>query len=146
MENRSEPFLIVQTGALRCALPLSQVREIMRPLPVRAVPGLAPAVLGVSVIRGTGLPVLSLGRLLRQNDLTESRFVVLRTPGRDCVLSVGSVHGIASVDASTWQEMPKLLARVEAAEQMQAEDGDLMVSLSMARLLSELPSPEQALP
>jgi purine-binding chemotaxis protein CheW len=145
LKKRSQSFLIVQAGALRCALPLSEVREIMRPLPLKKVSGLASGVLGIAVIRGAALPVLSLGRLLRQGEEVENRLVVMRTPGRDCALLVGSVHGISDVDASAWEQMPKLLARVDFADQIQAEDAELMVSLSMARLLAELPLPEQTL-
>lgn len=146
MDHSFETFLIVEAGAFRCALALLQVREIMRPLPVKSAAGLSPVVLGVSVIRGEALPVVSLARLLRQPDAEESRFVVLRTPGRDCALSVGAVHGIAGIDPSEWRQMPKLLSRVDSAAQILADDEDLMVSLSMARLVDELPPPERALP
>ncbi len=132
----------MQAGALRCALPLTQVREVMRPLPLKTVTGLAPAVLGASVVRGIPLPVVSLARLLHQPDEQPSRFLVLRTPGRDCVLAVAAIHSIARVTADAWQQMPSLLRRMEFAEQIGAEDQDLIVSLSTARLLSELPPPE----
>lgn len=114
----------------------------MRPLPVRTASGLASAVLGLSVIRGVPLPVVSLSRLLSQPDAEESRFVVLRVGDRDCALSVGAVHTIAAVDSATWQEMPRLLTRIDSAEQIRADDQDLMVSLSMGRLIAELPPPE----
>lgn len=132
-------FLIVTAGALRCALPLSVVREVMRPQPVKAAAGLAPSVLGASVIRGLPLPVVSLCRLLHQPEAEETRFVVVRTPGRDCVLAVGAIQSISSVDPGAWQKMPNLLRRIESAEAISVDDQDLMVSLSMARLIAELP-------
>lgn len=142
MQHESEAFLIVQAGALRCALPLAHVREVMRPLPVKTAAGLASGVLGASVIRGVPLPVLSLAHLLHQPQVEPARFVVLRTPGRDCVLAVDAVHSIDHLPADTWQQLPSLLRRVESAEQIGAEDQDLIVSLSMARIVSELPLPE----
>lgn len=135
----------MQAGELRCALPLSLVREIMRPLPVRSAGSLAPSVRGVSIIRGAPLPVVSLSRLLGQPEAEDRRFVILRTPGRDCALSVERVEAIASVSASAWQTMPALLARIESAEQICADDQDLMVSLNMSRLMAELPPPEVSL-
>jgi chemotaxis signal transduction protein len=97
----------------------------------------------VSVIRGKPVPVVSLARLLHQSDSEEHRFVVLRAAGRDCALSVGSVDCIAQIDAAAWQAMPPLLAAVDAADQIRTDDQDLMFSLSVARLMAELP-PEQA--
>ena len=132
----------MQAGALRCALPLLQVREVMRPLPVKAASGLAPGVLGATVVRGVPLPVISLTRLLHQPEEQPRRFVVLRTPGRDCVLAVDAIHSIDRMPAETWQQLPNLLRRVESAEQISTEDQDLIVSLSMARILAELPPPE----
>lgn len=114
----------------------------MRPLPVKVVSGLAPGVLGASVVRGVPMPVISLARLLRQPEEPPSRFVVLRTPGRDCVLAVDAIHSIDRMPAKTWQQMPNLLRRVESADEIGAEDQDLIVSLGMARILSELPPPE----
>jgi hypothetical protein len=55
------------------------------------------------------------------------------------------VEAIASVSASAWQTMPALLARIESAEQICADDQDLMVSLNMSRLMAELPPPEVSL-
>lgn len=118
----------------------------MRPLPVRTVEGLSSAVLGVSVIRGIPTPVVSLSRLLSQPQTKDTRFVVLRTPGRDCALSVDQVHSIESLGEAAWQAMPNLLARVDSAAQIRAEDEDLIVSLNMARLIAELPAPEMSLP
>lgn len=145
MEHPTEIFLVVQAGELRCALPVSLVREIMRPLRVRTVSGLEPAVLGVSVVRGRPIPVVSLSRLLRQPEREEKRFVLLRTPGRDCVLSVETVHAISSVRTDLWQTMPRIFSRIDAAEQIVPEDSDLMISLRMARLIAEIPPPEAAL-
>ena len=137
--------MVVQAGELRCALPVSVVREIMRPMPVRRVAGMAAAVRGVSIIRGEPIPVVSLDRLLGQPEAEERRFVVLRTPGRDCALAVDQVHTLRSVKSDVWQAMPRLLSRMESAAQMVAEDQDLVVSLNMARLVAELPPPEAGL-
>ena len=89
--------------------------------------------------------MVSLPRLLQQPESDEKRFVLLRTPGRDCALSVDLVHAVSSVKRDQWQAMPGILNRIEAAEQILAEDRDLIVSLRMARLMSELPLPEATL-
>lgn len=145
MDSSCASFLVVQAGDLRCAVPLSLVREIMRPLPIRTVAGLLPAVLGMSVVRGAPIPVVSLSRLLHQPQANATRFVVLRTAGRDCALAVEQVHDIASMSAADWEAMPSLFSRVESAAEIHAEDQDLVVSLNMARLMAELPAAERPL-
>lgn len=114
----------------------------MRPLPVTAADHLPAGVLGVSVVRGEPLPVVSLGFLLRQPRGREGRFVVVRTPGRDCVLAVDAVETILSPEATCWHPMPRLLERMEFVEAIASADQDLMVTLDMVRLMAELPPAE----
>jgi purine-binding chemotaxis protein CheW len=142
LEHKTETFLVVRSGDLRCALPLSQVREIMRPLPVNAAEGLPPGVLGISLVRGVPLPVVSLASLLRQPGGQESRFVVVRTPGRDCVLAVDEVNSITDFEAHAWQQMPKLLQRIAFAAEIAAADEDIVVTLDTGRIVAEFP-PQQ---
>ena len=70
---------------------------------------------------------------------------MLRTPGRDCALSVDHVYAISSVKREQWEALPSVFSRIEAAEQIVTEDRDLVISLRLARLISELPSPEAIL-
>lgn len=146
MEPTSDSYLIVQAGSLRCALPLSQVGEVMRPLPVKHAEGLPPGVLGAAVVRGRALPVVSLPVLLRQSGAEETRFVVLHTPGCDCILSVGAVEAIAAIEPAAWEQLPKLLERLDAAAAIAASDQDLIVSLDTARILAILPPVEAIVP
>lgn len=138
-------FLIIRTGALRCALPISVVREVMRPLRIKAAGGLLPGVLGAAIVRGNPLPVISLGVLLRQPEEPLARFVVVRTPGRDCVLACASIESITGLDDSEWQRLPTLLESIEAAQQIAVTDRDLVVTLDMAWVSQALPPPEEEL-
>jgi purine-binding chemotaxis protein CheW len=106
--------LVVRTGNVICALPLSAVRETMRPLPIETLAGAPPFVLGVSVIRGRTLPVVALDRLLTDVDAeTPTRFVTLATGTHDVVLSVGAVVGVRALPAQTVGELPPLLRRAK---------------------------------
>jgi chemotaxis signal transduction protein len=114
----------------------------MRPQPLTAANGLFPGVLGVSVVRGDALPVLSLGELLHQPDEAITRFVVVRTPGRDFVIACAAVEYIGSFDESEWERLPSLLQSISAAERIAAVDRDLVVTLDMGRVLETLPPQE----
>src|SRR5579864_4751234 len=70
------PTLFVRAGAHMCALALSNVAEIMRPLPIAPLAGAPEIVRGLSVIRGAPVPVVDLGRLLGSEAQSPStRFV-----------------------------------------------------------------------
>lgn len=61
-ETRS--FLLVQAGDQRCALPLTWVRQVVRSLSVRPLPGSAEELKGLAEFAGEPLPVLDLARLV----------------------------------------------------------------------------------
>lgn len=139
MPDRPEFFLIVRAGSLRCALPLSRVREVMRPLPLKAARGAVPGVVGAAVVRGEPLAVISLCALLDQAGGAEARFVVVHTAGRACVLAVDGVEAIAPLEESAWQKLPKLLQNLDAADEIAAVDEELVVTLNLGRVLEKLP-------
>ena len=98
----------VRTGL--CAIPLTYVIEIMRPLPVEAILGVPSFVLGVAIIRGIPTPVIDLGGILgASNESTGGRFVTVRVGMRQVAIFVNSVLGIHDLDPFTTQELPPLL-------------------------------------
>jgi purine-binding chemotaxis protein CheW len=97
-----------------CALPLMQVIETMRPLPVEPIAGVPSFVRGVSIIRGVPTPVVDLGALLGMPGGAAGRFVTLRVGKRQVALSVDAVLGVQNLDSATIQELPPLFQ--EASE------------------------------
>jgi len=57
-------YLLLQAGEVLCALPLNQVRRIVRALPVQPLPGAAAELLGLAEFSGEPLPVLDLAALV----------------------------------------------------------------------------------
>lgn len=133
--------LIVKAGDAYCALPLLIVREVMRALPILSVKQAPQAVLGASTVRGLVLPVISLSALLNQGDGEQRYFVVLRTPGNDCVLAVNAFVSIASTGSIQWQQPNNLLGSNPAITQIAAVDGDLITALDAARVLDGITLP-----
>jgi chemotaxis signal transduction protein len=56
--------LLFTVGAQSCALPLSDVAEVMRAQPLASQGLQTPGVLGTSLIRGRPTPVVDAGQLL----------------------------------------------------------------------------------
>ncbi len=64
--TRSEgTHLLVRAGEYACALPLAQVRRVVRSLTVHPLPGAAGELEGLAEFGGEPLPVLNLARLVR---------------------------------------------------------------------------------
>jgi purine-binding chemotaxis protein CheW len=133
-------FLLVRARANVVALPLEDTVEVMRPLAVEAVSGMPAFLLGLSVIRGTPVPVVDLGALLVPGPAhTPRRFVTVRAGDRLVALGVESLLGIRELDASTFRELPPLFrdAHADPIAAIGAIDGKLLLVLAASRVVPE---------
>ncbi len=101
--------LIVGLQSRICAVPLTDVIETMRPLPIEPLSGAPSFVRGVAIIRGIPTPVIDLGALLGNPDGVAERFITLSVGHRQVALSVAEVLGVRELDMATTQELPPLL-------------------------------------
>lgn len=142
-KERREPkssYLVAQVGAKRVAVPLRDVIEVMRPLPIASLAGAPPSVLGAAVVRGAAVPVLDAGALLGEPGArTCTRFVSLRVGPRSASLAVDAVLGVRAVDDDELSAMPPLLRDTcsGAAGAVGALDEALLVVLQAARVVPE---------
>jgi purine-binding chemotaxis protein CheW len=90
--------LIFRAGPLYCALPLGEVIETMRPLPVQPLAGTGSIVRGVCVMRGASTPVIDVAQLLGGHAASASRFIAVRTDRGPVALATGDVLGIRTVE------------------------------------------------
>jgi purine-binding chemotaxis protein CheW len=139
---RSVPVLalFVRAGAHMCALALSNIAEIMRPLPIEPLAGAPQVVRGLSIIRGGPVPVVDLGGLLgSQVQGPSTRFVVIRAGKRLVALSVDAVLGIRELASAQIGAMPPLLrdAHAERVEAIGALDAELFLVLNAAHLVPD---------
>lgn len=126
-----------RVGDRLCALPLAEVVETMRPLPVEAVAGAPGYVPGVAIIRGHALPVIDLGALLGAGGARTGRFVTLRVADRQVALAVDDVVGVRVLPSAVMAALPPLLrsADPDAVSSMSALDSELLVRLDGARVV-----------
>lgn len=122
-----------------CALPLAQVIETMRPLPIDPLPGAPSFVLGLAVIRGVPVPVLDAARLLGAPEGHTTRFITIRTGDRQVAFAVDDVVGTRMIPDSDLQALPPLLreACAKAVAAIGSLDAELLLVLNHARLVSE---------
>ena len=132
--------LVVRAGARLCALPVSKVVEVHRPLPVEPVSQAPAAVLGFAIIRGAALPVVDLAVLLGSHSGGPcTRFVIVRAGDRRFALSVEEVLGIREFAPSFWGDLPPLLgpAAAELIEAVGALDADAILALETGHMVPD---------
>jgi purine-binding chemotaxis protein CheW len=94
---------------------LDQVIETMRPLPIEPLAGVPPFVLGLSVLRGTPVPVIDLANLFgAASPVRCARFVAVRAGHRHAVLAVESVAGVTALPERTLESLPPLVRDMSA--------------------------------
>ena len=133
--------LIVAIGTRSCAIPIQHVAETMRPLPIESIAGMPEFILGVSVIRGTPVPVVDLGALLETSDrsLTYGRFVTLKIGERRAAVAVDGVVGLRNLDSRQVGELPPLLraAGAEIIDAIGTCDAQLLIVLRAMRIVTD---------
>jgi purine-binding chemotaxis protein CheW len=124
---------------MQCALPVRHVAETMRPLPLEALPGAPDFVVGVSIVRGAPVPIVSVARLLDEPGGHAGRFVIVKTGARRVGLAVDEVVGFRTLTRDAFTQLPPLLAiaSATAVAQIAVLDGELLAVLGAAGIVSE---------
>lgn len=133
-------FLLCRLRDRLCALPVRDLVETLRPLPVAKLPGAPPFVSGVAVIRGAPTPVVDGGRLLgAEGPGHPTRFVLLRLGERRVALAVESVERVTELSAAALARVTPLLGALSAelVEAIGSVDDELLLSLRAASLVPE---------
>jgi purine-binding chemotaxis protein CheW len=119
-------------------LPLSDVVDIMRPLPVIPIAGAPSAVLGMCVMRGVATPVIDAAQCVLGQPGTPTRFVALRAGERRIALAVDAVPGTLELPEARTTQLPQLLASAsEAIVATAALDAQFFLLLSAGRVLPQ---------
>ena len=133
-----ELALVCRVRRVLAALPVGDLIETMRPLPVAPLGQTNAFVLGVAVIRGVPTPVVDPGALLDGTRVARpTRFVTTRAGTRTVALAVEEVLGMRRFAASTLHALPALVAETPMVGGLAAIDDGLVLWLRSARLVSD---------
>lgn len=132
-------WLICRTGGIACALPIENVIEIMRLLPIERIAGAPDYILGLSVIRGAPVPVADLGAIIGGGKTRPTRLIAARAATGKIALAAQAVTGVATISLDACRELPPLLrdAASDTIAAIGAADSGLIMFLQTARLLPD---------
>ena len=136
MNERDADWVFCSTGARVCALPVRDVIETLRPLPIERLPGSPAFVRGVSIIRGVPTPVIDAATLLGGSNPTPARLVTLRCGERTLALAVSAVLGVRKLPPEGVEELSPLLG-ANAIRALASLDSRLLLVLETARIVPE---------
>jgi purine-binding chemotaxis protein CheW len=130
-------WLLCQAGSHRFALPMANVIETMRMLPVEAVSGPPRLVCGLSIIRGAAVPVIDTARMFDDEAARYERLITIRTGERTVAFAASAVLGVQLIQADECEELPPLLREAETITALTRLDERLVFFLRAARALPD---------
>jgi purine-binding chemotaxis protein CheW len=133
----SESWLLCRVGPRLCALPLENVVETMRLLPIAPVADAPPSVLGLCIVRGSPVPVVDLRAVLAEPAARLHRMVTLRIGGGTVVVAVESVVGVRQIGSDEIDRLPPLLGEAagDIVSGIGTLDSELLLFLRAARMV-----------
>jgi purine-binding chemotaxis protein CheW len=136
--TRSGACVLARVGTRACAVPVELVSETMRPLPVERLARMPSFVLGMSVVRGSPVPVIDAAAMLGATDAAPPRrFVSMRIGGRGAILAVGAVLGVRYLARDSLEDLPPLMgdASADVVEAIGTLDSALLLVLRSGRIV-----------
>lgn len=108
----TQNLLLFTVHSQPCALPLTPVKEMLRPPPVEPIAGAPSFVLGAAIVRGAPTPIIDAGTLISGTALDlAGRLILIETDDERRVgLAVSTVLGVYPARSFDLREAPALLA------------------------------------
>ena len=130
-------WLLCRTGLHRFALPMSDVIETMRMLPVEAIADAPRLVRGVCVIRGAPVAVVDSALLFDDQPADYERLITVRTGKRTIAFAAEAVLGIQALPPSTMEQSHPLFRDIDAIAAIVALDEELVFFLRTALVVPD---------
>jgi chemotaxis signal transduction protein len=143
-----DPYLAVRAGPRWLALPATAIREVVLKGSLTRVPLSSPHVLGVAVIRGRVVPVITLEGWLGVADLSElvptlPRLVIVETAAAEIAVVVDEVRGITELPNSGLRDEAPVAGRPGWIAAELTWDKQLLCVVDVQRLVETAMDEEQ---
>ena len=137
-QSPQHSYLLVRCRAWLCALPLTEVVETLRTLPLQPVAGAPPFVRGLSLVRGELVPVVDLALLLGgEGGAAAGRLILVRAAERRLALAVDEVLRVTPLPHSA--KVAPLISQAlpEQVAALAVLDGAALAVLQSTHLISQ---------
>lgn len=137
-EDKLQQYIGFTVGANQYIIPILKVREIIRMPRITTLPSLPDYVSGVTDLRGSVIPVLSLALLLHSAEESSSgNMVIVLTSGHITFgIVVNDIMGVMTVDDAQIEPSERFFnTRADKVEGVAKLDGQLLVVLDVKKLL-----------
>jgi purine-binding chemotaxis protein CheW len=124
------------------ALPINIVSEIIRIMEVTQVPNMPEYCTGIINLRGSVVPVISLGlRLgLGESEITkDSRIIVVEQNGQKIGLTVDSVYSVSEYSPEQMEEPESLGGKEQFIKGVVHQDSDIVLLLDLDKITVKQP-------
>lgn len=135
----SDEILTFETAGRHFALPVTDVREIVRAVAVTPLPGAPSVVEGIIDVRGELVPVLDLRRRLglpKKAVAPSDHFIVTVAGGRTLILWVERAHSLVPMPAEGIESKPDLTPGAEYVAGVVKLPNGLVLIQDVLRFLS----------
>jgi purine-binding chemotaxis protein CheW len=133
----AEAWLLCRAGSRAFALPIPDVVETLRALPIEQLAGAPSLVRGLCIIRGAAVVVLDTGVLFGDQALNYQRIVTMRVGRRTIGFLAEAVIGIRTIPVDALAQLPPLLSEIETIGAITRLDDRLVFLLQAARAVPE---------
>lgn len=130
--------LSLRSSTTICAIPIKDISEVMRPLPLNVIPDSPIFLLGISVIRGHSIPIVDFGTLVGLNkSKPPEKYVVLKVESRKVALAVENVMGIKKLSRGFMDQLPPLFQNVhpDIITQIGILDEEFLIVIRASKLI-----------
>ena len=130
-------WLRCRAGNHHFALPMGDIIETMRMLPIETIAGAPAIVRGLCIVRGVPIAVVDTALFFGERSTEYERIVTARVADRTIGFAVDAVIDVRSISAAAVESLPPLFGEVEAISAMAMLDDDLVFFLHAARAVPD---------
>jgi purine-binding chemotaxis protein CheW len=135
--TRAASWLRCRVGDHHFALPMTEIIETMRMLPIEVIAGAPAIVRGLCIVRGEPVPIVDTALLFGEHSIQYERIVTARVAGRTVGFAADAVVDVRSIAADAIESLPPLFGCVDSVSTMTVLDEDLVFFLSAARVIPD---------
>ncbi len=137
-------YLVFSISGENYALPLEELKEVIKPKSITEIPSAPPHVLGIISLRGVIVPIIDIKKILGISDGTENkspdaRFVLVEIGGKQFGFCVDSIKDVMRIFKSKLEVPPPTMGNInrDYISYFVHIDNEFIAVLNLEKIVSE---------